>query len=111
MSYYRSPAVSPSVIPKSRDYYQSDDDEETFVSPARRLGAFQRRTTPTIFDYSRRNTVRDEYYDEDEDEDEIDDEGEYSRGTPIRSPPRLTQPSRYRSYPRGNGYAPRRIEF
>ncbi|SHO33258.1 Hypothetical protein BQ3484_190 [Cedratvirus A11] len=109
MSYYRSPAVSPSVIPKNRDYYQSDE-EETYVSPARRLGVFQRRTTPTIYDYSRRGNLRDEYgYDEDETEDE--DEGEYTRGTPVVRSPRLYQPPRYRSYPRNNGYSPRRIEF
>ncbi|SOB74307.1 hypothetical protein BQ9231_00424 [Cedratvirus lausannensis] len=107
MSYYRSPSRSPSVIPKRGDYYQSDEEEEVFVSP--RLGVFQRRTTPTIYDYSRRGNLRDEYY-YDEDETEDEDEGEYTRGTPVRSP-RLYQPSRYRSYPRNNGYSPRRIEF
>lgn len=108
MSYYGSPATSPSVIPKT-GYYE--EEEERILSPSRRLGVYNRRNvTPTIFDYTRRGRVD---YDEEEEEgeDEFEDEGEYTRGTPVRSPPSLYQPSRYRTYPRDTGYAPRRIEF
>lgn len=104
MSYYRSPATSPSVIPKT-GYYE--EEEEEIISPSRR-GVYNRRNaTPSIFDYSRRGRLEEE---EEEGEDEYEDEGEYSRGTPTR-PPSLYQPSRYRTYPRNTGYAPRRIEF
>ncbi|QIN54325.1 hypothetical protein [Cedratvirus kamchatka] len=102
MSYLRSASVSPSVIPKPK-YYQSDDEREEVLSPSRRLGVFQRRTTPSIYDYSRNASYEDE-------DTEDEDEGEYSRGTPVRSPPRLYQPSRYVSRERSS-YVPRRIEF
>ena len=106
MSYYRSASVSPSVIPKLENYYQSDEENDLVLSPSRRLGVFHRRTTPSIYDYSNRGRID---YD-DEEEEETEDEGEYSRGTPLRSP-RLYQPSRYVSRPRNDNYIPRRLQF